>query len=250
MLFTGGTVERGAWRLFRAWAVLAALLCGASASVRAQERSYSGKIVASFDPAPAPPSDRGPADQPVAPWADRPFPINLATAFQLAGVQPIDVAVASQQIQVAASQLTQANLLWLPTIMIGPDYSRHDGQIQDVQGDVAPASKQSFMVGAGPYAVFGVSDAIFEPLAARRVVEARNAALQTARNDSLLAVAEAYFTVQQARGDLASAEDVARRADSLVQRVQALSQGLVPQLEVVRARTQARRSQQAVALAH
>ena len=131
-----------------------------------QETSYSGKIVASFDPAPAPPSDHGPADQPVAPWADRPFPINLATAFQLAGVQPIDVAVASQQIQVAASQLTQANLLWLPTIMIGPDYSRHDGQIQDVQGDVAPASKQSFMVGAGPYAVFAVSDAIFEPLAA------------------------------------------------------------------------------------
>jgi outer membrane protein TolC len=250
MLFTGGTVERGTWTSIRAWAVLAALLFGTSASVRAQETSYSGKIVASFDPAPAPPSDRGPADQPVAPWADRPFPINLATAFQLAGVQPIDVAVASQQIQVAASQLTQANLLWLPTIMIGPDYSRHDGQIQDVQGDVAPASKQSFMVGAGPYAVFAVSDAIFEPLAARRVVEARNAALQTARNDSLLAVAEAYFTVQQARGDLASAEDVARRAHSLVQRVQALSQGLVPRLEVVRARTQARRSQQAVALAH
>ena len=39
-----------------------------------------------------------------------------------------------------------------------------------------------------------------------------------ARNDSLLAVAEAYFNVQQARGELAGAVDAARRAEEVVRR--------------------------------
>src|SRR5262249_41963036 len=82
----------------------------------------------------------------------------------------------------------------------GVDYFRHDGRIQDVQGNLFDTSKSSLMVGAGPSAVFALSDAIFGPLAARQVVRARNAGLQTALNDSLLAVAEAYFNVQQAPG--------------------------------------------------
>jgi outer membrane protein TolC len=246
MLLFGGAVKLGPRRSFCISAMLVAALSGALAAFADAQQPSRATIQASFDPAPLPHDRPGPLL--VSP--DHRFPINLATAFELAGVQPIDVAIASRQVQVAAAQLTQANFLWLPTVMVGPDYSRHDGQIQDVQGNVAPTSKQAFMFGAGPYAVFAVSDAIFEPLAARRVVDARNAALQTARNDSLLAVAEAYFGVQQARGELAGAEDVSKRADLLVQRVQSLAQGLVPQLEVVRARTQARRSQQAVELAH
>jgi outer membrane protein TolC len=102
------------------------------------------------------------------------------------------------------------------------------------------------MVGAGPYAVFAISDATFEPLAARQNVRAQNAALQTAQNDSLLAVAEAYFTVQQSRGELAGAEDVARRSAGLVHRAQRLAPALIPELEVVRTRAQARRSRQVV----
>src|SRR5262249_25548648 len=73
-----------------------------------------------------------------------------------------------------------------------------------------------------------------------------NAALQTARNDSMLAVAEAYFNVQQARGNLAGAEDVERRTEDLVRRTRRLALAVVPELEVVRARGQARRRRQAV----
>jgi len=193
-----------------------------------------------------------PPPTPVRPPAltpgDTPLPINLATALKLADVQPLDVAVASQRIESAAAQLRQAQALWLPTVYLGTDYSRHDGQIQDVTGSITGTSKSSLMLGAGPSAVFALSDAIFGPLSARQVLRARESALQTARNDSLLSVAEAYFNVQQARGDLAGAEEVAQRTAELVRRIEDLARKaeIIPELEVVRARAQAARTRQLV----
>src|SRR5262249_16463564 len=150
-----------------------------------------------------------PVGPPALAPCDKPLPINLPTALRLANVRPIDVAVASQRIQLALAQLGQARVLWLPTVYLGGDYFRHDGQGQDVAGNVFGTSKSSLLLGAGPSAVFALSDALFAPLAARQELQAREATLQAARNDSLRAVAEAYFNVQQARGDLAGAEDVA-----------------------------------------
>jgi outer membrane protein TolC len=169
---------------------------------------------------------------------EKPLPINLPTALQLANARPLDIALASERIRLAAAQLERANVLWLPTLQMGIDYFRHDGQIQAVAGDVFGASKSAFMVGAAPVAVFAISDALFEPLAARQVVRAREAQRQTAINDSLVAVAEAYFTVQQARGELAGAEDAVRQAQELVRRVEGLTIGLASPVEAVRARTE------------
>lgn len=181
----------------------------------------------------------------------RPLPIDLPTALRLSGVQPLAIAVAAQRIQLAAAQLRQAKVSWLPNLYLGTDYFRHDGQVQDTAGNVLGNSRQSFMLGVGPSAVFSLSDAFLAPLAARQTLSARQATLQTAHNDSLLAVAEAYFNVQQARADLAGAEDVVRRADDLVRRAgQLVPGGLIPELEVVRARTQAARSRQAVQSAY
>src|SRR5262249_32094921 len=134
-----------------------------------------------------------PLTQPVPltqPWPeglDKPLPINLPTALQLAGAQPLDIALAAQRINFAAAQLERAQTLWLPTRYLGGDYSRHDGQLQDVAGNIFGTSKSALMAGAGTSAVFAVTDAIFEPLAQRQVLRARQADLQTARNDSLLA---------------------------------------------------------------
>src|SRR5262245_16043681 len=149
---------------------------------------------------------------------DKPLPINLPTALQLANARPLDVALASQRIQVSLAALDRAQVLWLPTIYLGGDYYRHDGQLQDVAGKAFGTSKSTLMYCAGPSAVFAVTDAIFSPLVERQVVRARQADLQTAMNDSLLRVAEAYFNVQQARGELAGAQDAARRAEYLVRR--------------------------------
>jgi outer membrane protein TolC len=177
------------------------------------------------------------------------LPINLATALKLGNAQALDIAFAVQQEQVAAAQLEGSQVLWLPTLFMGPDYFRHDGQIQDVAGNVFGTSKSSFMVGVGPSMVFSFSDAIFAPLAARQVLRAREAGVQTAANDTLLAVAQAFFTVQQARGELAGSLDAVQRAEDLLRRVEHLAPGLTPTLEVTRARAQLARRRQTVHLA-
>jgi outer membrane protein TolC len=177
---------------------------------------------------------------------DKALPINLPTALRLANARPLDIALASQRIQIALAGLDRAKVLWLPTIYLGADYYRHDGQLQDVAGSVFGTSKSAFMAGAGPSAVFAVTDAIFSPLVERQVVRARQADLQTALNDSMLAVAEAYLNVQQARGDLAGAEDAAKRTEELVRRTGKLAKGLVAPVDDIRARAEVAERRQAV----
>jgi outer membrane protein TolC len=226
------------------WIVLLILLLGMS-----WESSASNALAQENQP---PPSLRElpPAKELVSLGApkplpsEKPFPINLPTALSLANAQPIDIALASEALRAASAQLDRAKVLWLPNIVMGPDYYRHDGRIQDTPGAITDTSKSAFMVGAGPIAVFQLSDALFEPLAARQVVRARQADLEAAANDSVLAVAEAYFNVQQARGELAGAEDAVTRAEELVRRTDKLAPGLVPPFEASRARAEAARRRQ------
>jgi outer membrane protein TolC len=191
---------------------------GALHTLHAQEPA---PVLARPQTAPAGPAVSFPAPAPGP--DDKPLPINLPTALKLANARPIDIGLASERIRAAMAQLQQAKVLWLPTIYLGLDYFRYDGQNPTAEGPLETVSKSTFMVGGGPVAVFALTDAIFSPLAARQVVRAQEAGLQAATNDTMLAVAEAYFNVQQARGEFASAEDAARRAQELVRRSAELS---------------------------
>ncbi len=115
------------------------------------------------------------------------LPINLAAAMQLSGVRPLDIAAAMAQVQQALALQLQAKALWIPTLNGGVTYFRHDGVQQDIfTGPNFRKGLQTFFVGGGPSLFVGLTDAIFSPLAARRVVAARRADLQAARNDVLL----------------------------------------------------------------
>jgi outer membrane protein TolC len=161
----------------------------------------------------------------------------------------VDVAAAAERIQVAAAVLEQAEVLWLPTVTVGGAYFRHDGRQQDTMGNVFDNSRGSLMAGVGAgignAAVVNVPDAIFAPLAARQQLRARQADRQTASNDTLVAVSDAYFNVQQARGELAGAMSATRRTEELVGRTKKLAPALVPELETDRAEAELVRRQQA-----
>jgi outer membrane protein TolC len=179
----------------------------------------------------------------------RPLPINLPTALQLANANAIDVVAAAERVRVAAAQLEQARALWLPTVTFGGDYNRHDGRIQNSDGTLTDVGRNGLMFGAGTgigsAAVLSVTDAIFAPLVARQTVRARQADAQAAANDTFVAVSDAYFNVQQARGELAGAMDTTHRMGDLVRRMTALSSGLVPPVEATRAEAELARRQQA-----
>jgi outer membrane protein TolC len=187
---------------------------------------------------------------PAAATQGKPLPINLPTALTLTNANPLDIHLAAERLKAANAALDRAKVLWLPNIDLGVDYFRHDGQIQDVAGFVFNTSKSSFLVGAGPTAVFSTSDALYAPLAARQLVRARQADVMTARNDTMLAVAEAYFNVQQARGEVAGALDALRRADELVKLTEKLAPEITPTAEINRAKTESARRRQTVEAAY
>ena len=162
----------------------------------------------------------------------KPLPIDLPTALALANANPLDIQIAGERLKAADAALARAKLLWLPNIDMGVDYFRHDGQIQDIVGNVFTTSRSSFLVGAGPTAVFSTSDAYFGPLAARQLHSARQADAQATRNDTTLQVAETYFTVQQARGEVAAAIDTLRRAEELVRLTEKVAPDLAPTVEI------------------
>jgi outer membrane protein TolC len=179
------------------------------------------------------------------------LPINLATALQLAGVRPLDIAAATKQVEQALALQLQAKALWVPNINGGVDYLRHDGVQQNIfTGPNFQKGRQSFFVGGGPSLSVGLTDAIFAPLAARRVVASRRADLQAARNDSMFAVAQAFFDLQAARGRLLGTGASVVRAQILVNFAQGLAPSLIAPLEINRAQAelQSLRQDQQVAI--
>jgi outer membrane protein TolC len=194
-----------------------------------------------------------PAVAPTVAAGDRPLPISLPAALRLADARAVDIAAAAERVRVAAAVLEQARVLWLPSITVGGDYYRHDGRQQDTAGMVFDNSRSGMMLGAGtgigPAAILNIDDAIFAPLVARQQFRAREADRQAASNNTLLAVSDAYFNVQQARGELAGLIEATRRTEDLVQRTRKLAPGLVPELEIDRAEAELARRQQAELLA-
>ncbi|MGC8643443.1 MAG: TolC family protein [Isosphaeraceae bacterium] len=93
-----------------------------------------------------------------------------------------------------------------------------------------------FYGGAGMWGPISTTDAYFQPLVARQVLNSRQWNIQTAKNDALMQTAMAYFTVHQWRGIYASALYTVQRGHDLVNRVTQLSRELISDIEVYRAR--------------
>jgi len=241
-------------RTFRYWTFMLALAVGMGGGCGSTELSRACRSEMPEMPAPPPPlrDPPSPAQVSLPPPPEtaeatggKPYPINLPTALKLGNVRNLDIELASRQLQTAGAQWQGARVLWLPNLLFGGDYYHHDGEIQNTEGSMENLSRQGLMVGGAPQAIFAFADAIFSPLAARQTVRARQADVRTAVNNTLLAVAEAYFNVQQARGELAGAVDALRRAEDLLRRLDKLAPEIVPLLEVHRARSDAARLRQA-----
>jgi outer membrane protein TolC len=165
------------------------------------------------------------------------FPINLATALRLADARPLIVAAAQARAWVAEAELTRAKVLWIPALNIAVDYVRHDGGGPDFNKGIMTAPSVNFFYGgAGLTGLISLTDAIYQPLSARQVLNARHWNIQSAKNDALLETADAYFMVHQHRGSYAGALYMVERARELYDRINTLSRDLVPVFEVDRAR--------------
>ncbi|MHB1423101.1 MAG: TolC family protein [Gemmataceae bacterium] len=179
---------------------------------------------------------------------DVPLSINLPTALRLADARPLLIAAAQASLQLALAQWQHARVLWIPSINVGASYLGHAGGSAGNRGPEFTVDRNQLMVGGGAYAIFATTDAIFTPLYQRQIVRARQADVQTARNDALLNVAESYFNVQQERGQLAGKLDALEKSRSLVDVIGKLSKDLTAPIEINRAKTQLEDLEREVAL--
>lgn len=187
-----------------------------------------------------PPSPSGAATQPLASTAppigagsqhpgkaaDAPalqpqtFPIDLPTALRLADAQNPQIQFARERIRAAEAELERAQVLWLPNLSAGSQWTRHDGQIQDTRGIVFTVSRSALFVGGGAVARVDLAEAYFEPLAARQLVAATTSSEQAATNATLLVVAFAYWETIRARAATVISKETlenARQLDELAQ---------------------------------
>lgn len=197
---------------------------------------------------------------PVEP-TDMVYPINLATALRLSDARPVMVTAAQAATWVAEARLQRAWLLKIPEFDFGACYVRHDGYGPDfnhglneptfISGLGGPLNQNLnwMYIGGSFYMIEPLTDIIFQPLAARQVLDSKRFDVQAAKNDALRDTAVAYFEVHRSRGQYAGATDVVQRGEKLVERITHLSQDLVPRVEIDRAVNMVAIVQQQAALA-
>ncbi len=97
--------------------------------------------------------------------------------------------------------MTRTKVLWIPTLNLGFDYIRHDGGGPDFnKGILTSPSANFFYAGGGLTGTLPTVDAIYDPLAARQILNSRHWDIQSSKNDALQQTADAYFQVHQHRG--------------------------------------------------
>ncbi|HEX4148809.1 MAG TPA: TolC family protein, partial [Pirellulales bacterium] len=145
--------------------------------------------------------------------------LDLETAWRLAGVQNPTINFARQVVSEAAAVQKKAQLIWVPNLNAGAMYYSHVGNWQAPTGQIQNLSDQSVYVGSGAYTmgaqtnaipgvqlVTQVSDALYEPLAARQQTIARSFDSQARNNDILLAATRAYLELLAAEAQAAALE--------------------------------------------
>lgn len=141
--------------------------------------------------------------------------IDLGVALRLAGVDNPMISLAQERIQEALAGQLAARSLLLPSVNVGGNFRLHRGALQDDPGFLRMPNSQSLYlgagagtVGAGTVTIPGVwlfshlGDAIYEPLAARQRVVARQSEARAVRNAVLFDVAAAYLQLVEAEARL------------------------------------------------
>jgi outer membrane protein TolC len=152
---------------------------------------------------------------PSVPASEKDTPIDLATAFRLAGVDNPTINLAHERVTEALAQRLAARSLLLPSLTVGGNYHLHTGPLQRSSGSILDVQSQSFYFGAGARTLAAESvafpgirlfshlgDAYYEPLVAQQRWMNRRADARSVQNQVLLDVAEAYMGLLRAEARL------------------------------------------------
>jgi outer membrane protein TolC len=171
-----------------------------------------------------PPAQAPPQPQPVAqrqalpselPINPKTVPITLDTVMRLARDQNGQVQLAREKLHEAYIEQALARKRWLPELSVGAGFWRHEGGIQDFQGNLVHSSYGSMVGGLEVRGTFDLRDVIFQRLEAERKVWQQHGELTRFSTDQLLDAATTYIELLAAR----STEAIALEAETKLQRL-------------------------------
>jgi len=163
----------------------------------------------------------------------RVIPIDLATSLSLAGFQNPEVLIAQTRVSEALALRQLAAAQFLPTINLGTSLDSHTGVLQQSSGNILSVRRQALFFGAGANAIaagtvnipgvvwnFNASEAVYNTLIARQMVNQRQYESEAERNRVLKEVVHAYLDLLEANGSRSIRLDV-RNSSAEVARVTA-----------------------------
>ncbi|MCC7376056.1 MAG: TolC family protein [Verrucomicrobiales bacterium] len=153
--------------------------------------------------------------------------LNLQAALRLAGANNLTIRMARERVTESQNELQQQREQFFPWVAPGVGYRRHDGNLQDVVGEVFEVSKQSGTVALALQAQVDLGETYYRVLAAKQEVAASEADAEARRRETCLSVALAYTELCRAVASVSAAEEavgISRRTTQQVE--EAVAAGL------------------------
>lgn len=144
------------------------------------------------------------------------LPIDLPTALRIANASSPTIALAQARVREALARVDQADALWLPNLSAGGIYLRHDGIDQNRGGDLLTVTRSSLFEGGGAALRLDTAEAFYQPLVARRLVDAAAAAARANTNNALFDVVSAYYDLVHAHAQVEINADILAKAEQIL----------------------------------
>ncbi len=167
------------------------------------------------------------------------FPIALDTVLRLAQDQNGKVAIAREQLREAFAGKDLAAKSWMPDLFLGTNYYRHDGGIQNFNGDLVNSNFGSAFAGTELRTQMDLREIAFKKIDAERKVLQQKGQLSKLTYENLLDAANTYVDLLAARQGEAIARELDREIQALFVKAQDIAKvNPGARVEVERIRTQ------------
>ena len=170
----------------------------------------------------APPNQFLPPAQ--EPPKGKPIPISLDTVLRLAQDQNGQVRIARIRVEEAMTDQYWANKHWLPDLSVGIGAWRHDGGIQDFQGNLIRSNYSSVLPGVEFSGRYDWKDGLVRRVEAERRVWQQKAELSKLTSENLLDAASTYVGILAARSGIAISMETEVRLKDLLEQTQKLAE--------------------------
>jgi outer membrane protein TolC len=186
-------------------------------------------------------------DAPSQPAEIKALPISLDTVLRLAQDQNGKISMAREQLQEAFAGQDLAAKRWLPDLFLGTSYYRHEGGIQDFQGNLIHSSFGSVFAGGELRGQLDPRDVAFQKIEAERQVWQKRGELSKLTSENLLDAASTYVDFLAAKQGEVVARELHKHMHDLfvdAQKLAKVDPGL--QVEVTRVQTELRGQEQTI----